>query len=185
MKFSKTNINGIFAIEPNVIKDKRGYFSETFNIMEFKKVIENINFIQENESKSLKGVLRGLHFQKPPFTQAKLVRCIDGEVLDIALDIRKGSPTYGACHSVKLSKENKKQVFIPRGFAHGFLVLSDSAIFSYKVDNFYSAECDSGIRWNDKELNFKWGIDEKDVFVSSKDSNLPFFSEFDSPFNFQ
>lgn len=185
MKFSKTHINGLFIIEPNVIKDQRGYFLESFNIREFNREIENINFIQDNESKSSKGVLRGLHYQRPPFTQSKLVRCIEGEVLDIALDIRKGSPTYGVYHSIKLSKENKKQVFIPKGFAHGFLVLSDTAIFSYKVDNFYSPEHDSGIRWNDKDLNIQWGLDENHVIVSEKDTKLPFFSQFDSPFNFE
>jgi len=182
MKFSKTNIHGVIIIEPNVINDQRGYFLENFNKKKFKKELGKVDFVQDNESKSSKGVLRGLHFQKPPFTQAKLVRCIEGKVLDVALDIRKGSPTYGEYHSVVLSSENKKQLFIPRGFAHGFLVLSDTAIFSYKADNFYSLEHDAGIRWNDNELNIKWGLDESDVFVSKKDLQLPFFNEFDSPF---
>ena len=185
MKFSKTNINGVILIEPNVIKDQRGYFLESFNEEKFKKVIDKVAFIQENESKSSKGVLRGLHFQKPPFTQAKLVRCIEGKVLDVSVDIRKGSPTYGVYHSVVLSKENKKQLFVPRGFAHGFLVLSDIAVFSYKVDNFYSSEHDAGIRWNDKELNIQWGLEECDVLISEKDMQLPLFSEFKSPFKLQ
>ena len=185
MKFSKTNINGLFIIEPNEIKDQRGYFLESFNTRKFNSEIQNINFIQDNESKSSKGVLRGLHYQNPPFTQSKLVRCIEGEVLDIALDIRRGSPTYGFYHSIKLSKENKKQVFIPKGFAHGFLVLSDCATFSYKVDNPYSPEHDSGIRWNDEDLNIQWGLEENLVYVSKKDRKLPLFSEFYSPFKFQ
>lgn len=185
MKFQKTNIDGVFVINPNIIDDQRGYFLETFNKREFNREIGNINFIQDNESKSSKGVLRGLHYQKPPFEQAKLVRCIEGEVLDIALDIREGSPTYGLYHFVRLSKKNKKQVFIPRGFAHGFLVLSDIAIFSYKVDNFYSPKHDSGIRWNDDDLNIQWGLHESHIYVSEKDKKLPFFSEFQSPFKFQ
>ena len=183
MKFSKTDINGVVLIEPSVIKDQRGYFLESFNIMEFEKEIGKVAFVQENESKSLKGVLRGLHFQNPPFAQAKLVRCIEGKVLDVALDIRKGSPTYGLYHSVILSSENKKQLFLPKGFAHGFLVLSDTAVFSYKVDNFYAPEYDGGIRWNDKELNIQWDLCESDVLVSKKDIQLPFFSQFESPFN--
>ena len=185
MKFLKTNINGVIVIEPNVIKDQRGYFLESFNKKEFKKVIGDVAFVQDNESKSSKGVLRGLHFQKPPFTQAKLVRCIEGKVLDVALDIRKGSPTYGVYHSVVLSKENKKQVFVPKGFAHGFIVLSDAAVFSYKADNFYAPEYDAGIRWNDKELNIQWVLEESIILISEKDKQLPFFSEFDSPFKFK
>tara|TARA_Y100001954_G_C15724311_1_gene559926 strand:+ start:350 stop:904 length:555 start_codon:yes stop_codon:yes gene_type:complete len=182
MKFSNTNIKGIVVIEPKLIKDKRGYFLESFNKNKFKSEIGEVTFVQENESKSYKGVLRGLHYQKPPFAQAKLVRCIEGEILDVALDLRKGSNTYGLYHSVILSKENKKQLFIPRGFAHGFLVLSDIAVFSYKVDNFYSLEHDAGIRWNDKKLNIQWGLEMSDILVSEKDSKHPFFSQFNSPF---
>ena len=182
MKFSNTNIKGVVVIEPNVIKDNRGYFLESFNKNKFKSKIGEVAFVQENESKSYKGVLRGLHFQKPPFDQAKLVRCIEGEILDVVLDIRRGSPTYGLYHSLILSKENNKQLFIPRGFAHGFLVLSDIAVFSYKVDNFYSLEHDAGIRWNDKKLNIQWGLEECDVLISEKDMQLPFFHKFYSPF---
>ena len=131
---------------------------------------------------SSKGVLRGLHFQKPPFEQAKLVRCIEGEVLDVAVDIRKNSKTYGKHVAVLLSGENKRQLFVPRGFAHGFLVLSDSATFAYKVDNTYAPNYDAGIRWNDKELNIQWGVKDSEVMVSEKDAELPFFLEFESPF---
>ena len=138
--------------------------------------------MQDNESKSSKGVLRGLHFQKPPYAQAKLVRCIEGKVLDIAVDIRDGSETYGEHIIIELSGENKKQVFIPRGFAHGFLVLSNSAIVSYKVDNSYAPAFDAGIRWDDSLLNIQWGVSESEVLVSEKDAKLPFFSEFETPF---
>ena len=182
MKFSKTNINGLLIIEPNVINDQRGYFLESFNKEKFKEVINNVVFVQENESKSSKGVLRGLHFQKPPFEQAKLVRCIEGEVLDVSLDIRKNSKTYGKHVSVLLSGENKRQLLVPRGFAHGFIVLSESATFAYKVDNTYSPDHDAGVRWNDKELNIQWGMEDSDVIVSEKDSKLPFLSKFESPF---
>ena len=145
-------------------------------------VVGKISFVQDNESKSSKGVLRGLHFQKPPFEQAKLVRCIEGEVLDVAVDIRKNSKTYGKHVSVLLSGKNKRQLFVPRGFAHGFLVLSDSATFAYKVDNTYAPDHDAGIRWNGKELNIQWGMEDSEVIVSEKDAELPFFSKFESPF---
>ena len=138
--------------------------------------------MQDNESKSSKGVLRGLHFQKPPFQQAKLVRCVEGEVLDVALDIRKNSKTYGKHIAVLLSGENKRQLFVPRGFAHGFLVLSKSAIFSYKVDNIYSPEHDSGVIWNDPNLSIDWGFDKSELIISEKDKNLDFFSNLNSPF---
>ena len=138
--------------------------------------------MQDNESKSSKGVVRGLHFQKPPFEQAKLIRCIEGEVLDVAVDIRKKSKTYGEYVAVLLSGENKRQLFVPRGFAHGFIVISDNATIAYKVDNTYAPNYDAGIRWNDKELNIQWGMLEYQVLVSKKDAELPFFSEFESPF---
>ena len=138
--------------------------------------------MQDNESKSSKGVLRGLHFQKPPYAQAKLVRCIEGKVLDVAVDIREGSETFGQHVTVELTGENKKQVFIPRGFAHGFLVLSESAIFAYKVDNSYAPTHDAGIRWDDSLLNIQWGVSESEVLVSEKDAKLPFFLEFETPF---
>ena len=182
MKFIETKISDIIIIEPTVFGDTRGYFLESYNKKKFEEVVGKIFFIQDNESKSSKGVLRGLHFQKPPFEQAKLVRCIEGEVLDVAVDIRKNSKTYGQHVAVLLSGENKRQLFVPRGFAHGFLVLSDTATFAYKVDNTYAPEFDSGIRWNDKELNIQWGLEESEVLVSAKDAELPFFLEFDSPF---
>ena len=182
MKFTKTSIEGLVIIDPTVFGDNRGYFLESYNEKEFKEVIGKVSFVQDNESKSSKGVLRGLHFQKPPFAQAKLVRCIEGKVLDVVLDIRKNSKTYGQHFTTELSGENKKQVFIPRGFAHGFLVLSESAIFAYKVDNTYAPEHDAGIRWNDPIVNIPWGLSESEVLVSKKDAQLPFFTEFDSPF---
>tara|TARA_B110001452_G_scaffold265131_1_gene269321 strand:+ start:1097 stop:1657 length:561 start_codon:yes stop_codon:yes gene_type:complete len=182
MKFSKASILGIVVIEPTVLSDKRGYFLESFNKNQFEKVIGKVSFVQDNESRSSKGVLRGLHYQKPPFAQAKLVRCIEGEILDIAVDIRKDSPTYGLYHSAVLTGENKKQLFVPRGFAHGFVVLSDSAVFAYKVDNTYAPDYEAGIKWNDKELGVEWGLKESEIFISNKDEQLPLFSKFISPF---
>lgn len=182
MKFSKVVIDGIVVIEPTVFVDKRGSFLESYNKNEFEKVIGKVSFIQDNESRSSKGVLRGLHYQTPPFAQAKLVRCIEGEVLDIVVDIRKSSPTYGLYHSEVLSCENKKQLFIPRGFAHGFLVLSDSATFAYKVDNAYTKDNEAGIQWNDKQLGINWGVKESEILISDKDVQLPLFSKFKSPF---
>jgi dTDP-4-dehydrorhamnose 3,5-epimerase len=182
MKFIKTEIPDVYIIEPSVFGDERGYFLESFNLKKFEENICPIKFVQDNESKSSKGVLRGLHFQKPPFHQAKLVRCVEGSVLDVAVDIRKGSPTYGKHIAVELSGENKKQLFVPRGFAHGFLVLSETATFAYKVDNTYAPEFDAGIRWNDKELNIQWGMEDSEVMISEKDAELPFFLEFESPF---
>ena len=175
MKFTKTAIPGVFTIEPSVFGDHRGYFLESFNLEKFEENISPIKFVQDNESKSSKGVLRGMHFQKPPYAQAKLVRCIEGEVLDVAVDIRKNSKTYGQHVTVLLSGENKRQLFVPRGFAHGFLVLSDTATFAYKVDNTYAPEFDAGIRWNDKELNIQWGLEENEVLVSAKDAELSIF----------
>ena len=182
MKFVNTPIEGLVIIEPTVFEDDRGYFLESYNKKKFEKAIGKISFVQDNESKSSRGVLRGLHFQKPPFAQAKLVRCIEGRVLDISVDIREGSDTYGEHVTVELTGENKKQVFIPRGFAHGFLVLSESAIFAYKVDNSYAPTHDAGIRWDDSLLNIQWGVSESEVLVSEKDAKLPFFSEFETPF---
>ena len=182
MKFIKTEISDVYIIEPSVFGDNRGYFLESFNLKKFEENIYPIKFVQDNESKSSKGVLRGLHFQKPPFAQAKLVRCIEGKVLDVAVDIRKNSKTYGQHVVVLLSGENKRQLFVPKGFAHGFLVLSDSATFAYKVDNRYAPEYDAGIRWNDIELNIQWGIEDSEVMISKKDTELPFFLEFESPF---
>jgi dTDP-4-dehydrorhamnose 3,5-epimerase len=184
MKFIKTEIPDVYIIEPSVFGDNRGYFLESFNLEKFEENIYPIKFVQDNESKSSRGVLRGLHFQKPPFEQAKLVRCIEGRVLDVAVDVRKESTTYGKHLAVELSGENKRQLFIPRGFAHGFSVLSESAIFAYKVDNTYAPESDSGIRFDDKELNIDWGLSEEEIQLSVKDKNLPAFKDLNSPFNF-
>ena len=182
MKFIKTEISDVYIIEPSVFGDNRGYFLESYNQKRFEEVVGETSFVQDNESKSSKNVLRGLHFQKPPYAQAKLVRCIEGKVLDVVVDIRRGSLTYGKHVAVKLTGENKKQLFVPRGFAHGFLVLSESAIFAYKVDNNYASAFDEGIRWDDPTLNIKWRVNESEVLVSEKDAKLPFFSEFETPF---
>jgi dTDP-4-dehydrorhamnose 3,5-epimerase len=167
-----------------VFGDERGYFLESYNEKEFEQAICKVSFVQDNESKSSKGVLRGLHYQKPPFNQAKLVRCIAGRVLDVAVDIRKGSPTYGKHVAIELSGENKKQVYVPRGFAHGFSVLSETAIFAYKVDNKYAPECDTGIRYDDTELGIDWGLPQEEIQLSEKDKDLPSFKDLDSPFKF-
>lgn len=182
MKFTKTSILGLVIIEPKVFLDSRGYFFEPYNKEKFDKYLDITNFVQDNESKSSKGVLRGFHFQKPPYDQAKLVRCIQGEVLDIALDLRKNSPTYGKYEKIILSGENKKQFFIPRGFAHAFLVLSNNAIFSYKVDNIYAPDFDSGVVWNDPNLSIDWGFDESKFIISEKDKNLEILKNIESPF---
>lgn len=182
MKITYTSINDLIIIEPMVFNDERGYFLESYNKEKIEKHIPEINFIQDNESKSVKGVLRGLHFQKPPFEQSKLVRCIKGEVLDVAVDLRKDSPTYGKYESINLSGENKKQFFIPKGFAHGFVVLSKDAIFSYKVDNKYAPEYDSGILWNDSTLNIDWKLDINEIIISEKDKNLKTLDKTEIPF---
>ena len=184
MKYTKTQIQDLYVIEPSVFEDDRGYFLESFNLEKFQENIGPITFVQDNESKSSKGVLRGLHFQKPPFNQAKLVRCIEGKVLDVAVDIRKGSPTYGKHAAIELSGENKKQVFVPKGFAHGFSVLSKTAVITYKVDNRYAPEYDAGIRFDDEDLQIDWGVSLAEVQLSEKDKNLPSFKDLDSPFNF-
>lgn len=182
MKLIETKIEDLIILEPTVFEDKRGYFLESYNQKKFEQIVGKFSFVQDNESKSVRGVLRGLHFQKPPFDQAKLVRCIKGKVLDVAVDIRNGSKTYGQHVALELSGENKKQLFVPRGFAHGFLVLSDSAIFSYKVDNIYAPNFDAGIYWNDPKLNISWDVNESEILVSEKDSKLSLFSDFQSPF---
>ncbi|WP_233883702.1 dTDP-4-dehydrorhamnose 3,5-epimerase [Tenacibaculum piscium] len=186
MKFIKTALSDVVIIEPTIFKDERGYFYESFNQEKFNanisENIEEINFIQDNESKSTFGVLRGLHFQKPPFSQAKLVRCNKGKVLDVVVDLRKKSPTFGKHITVLLSEENKKQLFVPRGFAHGFVVLSEEAIFSYKVDNKYAPSYEDGILWNDKSLNIDWNIQQEKIILSAKDEILGTFENFDSPF---
>jgi dTDP-4-dehydrorhamnose 3,5-epimerase len=182
MKFIKTEIPEVIIIAPTVFGDERGYFLESYNKKAFEENIGLVNFVQDNESKSSKGVLRGLHFQKPPFTQAKLVRCIEGEVLDVAVDIRKSSPTYGKHVAVKLTGENKKQLYVPRGFAHGFVVLSETAIFAYKVDNSYAPEYDGGIIWQDSDLQIDWILSENEIKLSDKDAKLPTLAFLDNPF---
>ena len=173
MKYTETDIKGVFILEPRVFNDARGYFMEAWKKADFEEHIGKVEFIQDNESKSSYGVLRGLHYQKGEYSQAKLVRVIKGRVLDVAVDIRKSSPTFGKHVMIELSEENKRQFFIPRGFAHGFLVLSDEAIFTYKVDNVYAPQSEAGIRWNDPDLRLEWPIDPKDVLTSEKDLNAP------------
>jgi len=184
MEFIKTEIPEVIIIEPRVFGDERGYFFESFNQKQFEENVEEITFIQDNESKSSKGVLRGLHFQKPPFAQAKLVRCIKGKVLDLAVDIRLNSPTYGKHVTVELSEENKKQLFVPRGFAHGFVVLSEEAIFAYKVDNWYNLPSEAGLQWNDVDLNIDWKTITENIQLSEKDKNLLAFKNFKTPFKY-
>ena len=177
MEYKKTSIEGVYVIEPRVFNDARGYFFEAWKKEEFEENIGKIEFVQDNESKSSYGVLRGLHYQKGEFSQAKLVRVIKGRVLDVAVDIRKSSPTFGQHVMVELSEDNKRQFFIPRGFAHGFLVLSEEAVFCYKVDNPYAPQADSGIRWNDPDLDIHWPISLDEVLTSEKDLNLPYFKD--------
>ena len=177
MDYIKTEIDGVYVIEPRVFNDARGYFMEAWKLQEFNDHIGEVNFIQDNESKSTYGVLRGLHYQKGAASQAKLVRVIKGRVIDVAVDIRKSSKTFGKHVTVELSEENKRQFFIPRGFAHGFLVLSDEAIFTYKVDNPYAPETETGIRWNDPDLGIEWPIDPEKVLTSEKDLAQPFFKD--------
>jgi len=182
MKVEQTSIKDLVVIEPEIFHDSRGYFFESYNQNLFIKKLGYFKFIQDNESKSSKGVLRGFHLQKPPFDQAKIIRCIKGEVLDVALDLRKNSSTYGKYEKVILSGDNKKQLFIPRGFAHAFLVISETAIFSYKVDNIYAPKFESGIIWNDPSLSIDWGVDESKLIISEKDKKLDILKNFDSPF---
>ena len=177
MDYIKTEIEGVYVIEPKVFKDARGYFMEAWKQSEFEANIGQINFIQDNESKSSFSVLRGLHYQKGEYSQSKLVRVIKGRVLDVAVDIRKSSPTFGKHVMVELSEDNKRQFFIPRGFAHGFLVLSDEAIFTYKVDNPYAPQAEAGIRWNDPALAIEWPIDPAQVLTSEKDLKQPLMKD--------
>ena len=169
MNYLKTDIDGVFIIEPSVFEDSRGYFFEAFKQEELEANVGKVHFIQDNESKSSRGVLRGLHYQKGSLSQAKLVRVIKGVVVDVAVDIRKSSPTFGKHVMVELSDENKRQLFIPRGFAHGFLVLSDEAIFTYKVDNIYATQSEASIRYDDPELGIEWPIDVSEMLLSPKD----------------
>ena len=178
MKFIRTSIPDVIICEPNVFGDDRGYFVETFRQDKLESFLGfKINFCQDNESKSSYGVLRGLHYQLPPFAQTKLVRVIKGTVLDVAVDIRKGSETFGEHVAVKLTGENKKQVLIPRGFAHGFVVLSEEATFAYKVDNYYSPECDRGMAFDDKSLNIDWKLQVENMKLSEKDTKQPLFKD--------
>ena len=177
MRFIQTTIPEVVIIEPKVFADERGYFMESFRKDLFEENIRKIDFVQDNESKSTKGVLRGLHYQLPPFAQSKLVRVIKGKALDVAVDIRKGSPTFGNYVAVELSEENRRQLFIPRGFAHGFLVLSDEAIFTYKVDNYYAPECDRSIRFDDPTIAIDWNFPKDRIIISQKDKNAPFLKD--------
>ena len=177
MKYLATKIPGVFIVEPRVFNDERGYFMEAWKEAEFNEYVGRVKFIQDNESKSSYGVLRGLHYQKEAYSQAKLVRVIKGRVLDVAVDIRRSSPTFGQHVMVELSEDNKRQFFIPRGFAHGFLVLSDEAIFTYKVDNPYAPQQEAGIRWNDPDLAIEWPIDPAAVQTSEKDLKQPLLKE--------
>ena len=178
MEFIAQSIPDVWVIEPKVHGDERGYFAETFRQDKLEDVLgHKVDFIQDNESKSSKGVLRGLHFQLAPHSQSKLVRVIEGAVLDVAVDIRQGSPNFGQHVAAELSDVNKKQMFIPRGFAHGFLVLTDTAIFAYKVDNYYSPECDRGLAFDDIDLNIDWQLPKKSLLLSDKDIHQPSLSE--------
>jgi len=189
MDVIKTAIDGVVIIEPRVFKDARGYFFESFSQKDFDKQVsipllgKSIKFIQDNESKSSKNVLRGFHFQKPPYSQTKLVRCIKGTVLDVAVDIRKGSPTYGQHVAVELTEENYRQFFVPRGFAHGFVALSDVVVFQYKCDNFYHPEAEGAISWKDPDLKIDWRIDLENALLSSKDYDQKYLKDIDSPFD--
>lgn len=190
MEILETKINGLFLIKPRVFGDSRGYFFESFSEREFNSMMKErtgctVDFVQDNESKSIHGVVRGLHFQLPPFTQAKLVRCVRGRVLDVAVDIRKGSPTYGKHLAVELSEDNHMQLFIPHGFAHGFAVLSDEAVFQYKCDNYYHPESDSGIYMADPLLDIDWRIPDSQRILSEKDKLYKSIAELDSPFEYK
>ena len=183
MEAIKTDIDGVFIIEPRVFNDARGYFFESYSKRDFNAQVREIHFVQDNESKSSYGVMRGLHFQRPPFTQSKLVRCVKGAVLDVAVDIRKGSPTYGQHVAVELTEDNHRQFFVPRGFAHGFAVLSEEAVFQYKCDNFYHPEADGGISILDTSLGIDWRIPTDKAILSEKDTKHPLLADFDSPFD--
>ena len=183
MNVIKTDLEGVVVIEPRVFDDARGYFFESYSKRRFDEVVRPIEFVQDNESMSTRGVIRGLHFQRPPFSQSKLVRCVRGAVLDVVVDIRRGSPTYGRHIAVELTGENRRQLFVPRGFAHGFAVLSDEAVFQYKCDNYYHPESEGGISIADHSLGIDWRIDPAEAILSEKDLRNPMFSDFESPFD--
>lgn len=184
MNVIKTDIEGVVIIEPRIFEDARGYFFESFSQREFEEKVGKVVFVQDNESKSSYGVMRGLHFQRPPFTQSKLVRCVKGAVLDVAVDLRKGSPTYGKHVAVELTEDNHRQFFIPQGFAHGFAVLSDEAVFQYKCDNFYAPQADGGISILDESLGIDWKIPTEKAILSDKDTKHPLLKDFESPFEY-
>lgn len=184
MNVIKTEIEGLVIIEPRLFRDARGYFFESFSEREFAEKVAPVKFVQDNESRSSYGVLRGLHFQKPPYAQAKLVRVVKGRVLDVAVDLRKGSPTYGKYVAVELSEDNHLQFFLPRGFAHGFCVLSDEVVFQYKCDNYYAPQSEGAVIWNDPDLGIDWRIPQEDVVLSDKDRCHPAFKELDDVFFF-
>ena len=177
IKVSTCDIEGLYVIEPTVFGDKRGYFMETYNYNDYKAAGIDMEFVQDNQSASKKGVLRGLHFQRPPHAQSKLVRCVRGAVLDVAVDIRRGSPTYGRHVAVELTEDNHLQLFIPRGFAHGFAVLSEEALFQYKCDNCYAPQSEGAVAWNDPQIGIDWRIDPANVILSEKDSRHPRLDE--------
>lgn len=177
MKFTEQNIKGVWIIEPRVFTDERGYFMESYRKDAFEEHVGRVEFIQDNESKSIRGVLRGLHYQTGKYAQAKLVRALKGSVLDVIVDLRKSSPTFGKSLAVELTEDNKKQLFIPRGFAHGFLVLSPEAIFSYKVDNVYAPGYEASLLWNDPTVGIDWGIKEEELILSAKDKAGKLFTE--------
>ena len=183
MNVIKTAIEGVVIIVPRVFKAGRGYFFESFSQREFDEKVRKVSFVQDNESMSVYGVMRGLHFQRPPFTQSKLVRCVKGAVLDVALDIRKGSSTYGEHVAVELTEDNHRQFFVPRGFAHGFAVLSQTAVFQYKCDNFYVPEADGGVSIVDSSLSIDWKIDADKALLSEKDAKHALLKDFNSPFS--
>lgn len=183
MNVIKTAIDGVVIIEPRVFRDARGYFFESFSQREFEEKVRKINFVQDNESMSNYGVMRGLHFQAPPFTQSKLVRCVKGRVLDVAVDIRNGSPTYGKHVAVELSEDNHRQFFVPRGFAHGFVVLSETAVFQYKCDEFYAPQAEGGISIADESLGIDWLIPVDKALLSEKDTRHCLLKDFDTPFS--
>lgn len=185
MEVIETGIAGVVILKPRVFEDARGYFFESYSKKVFDELVGPVDFVQDNQSMSSYGVMRGLHFQRPPFTQAKLVRCVKGKVLDVAVDLRKGSPTYGKHVAVELSEENKLQFFVPRGFAHGFAVLSDTAVFQYKCDNYYAPEADGGISILDESLGIDWRIDPAEAILSEKDTKHPLLKDLDSPFEFK
>ena len=182
MEVIKTKIDGLLILEPRIFEDSRGYFFESFSQKDFNQQVGPVVFVQDNESKSSYGVMRGLHFQRPPFTQSKLVRCVKGSVLDVAVDIRQDSPTYGQHVAVELTEENHRQIFIPKGFAHGFAVLSETAVFQYKCDEFYHPESEGGISILDETLNIDWRIPTDKAILSDKDTKHPLLKDFDSPF---